>query len=58
MVASFLISMPQSKLEQIVPLGFYGNLKEPLRHAIPHVPSAACDMAAVSLTSTRNSAKE
>lgn len=38
---SFLISTPQSKLEQIALVGFYGNLKEQLRHAIPLVVSTA-----------------
>lgn len=33
-VPSFLISTPQSKLEQIALVGFYGNLKEWLRLAI------------------------
>lgn len=33
-VPSFLISTPQSKLEQIALVGFYGNLKEWLRLAV------------------------
>lgn len=38
---SFLISTPQSKLEQIALVCFYGNLKEQLRHPIPLVVSTA-----------------
>lgn len=30
LVPAFLISVPRSKLEQIAPLGFYGNVKEAL----------------------------
>lgn len=30
LVSAFLISIPQSKLEQIALLGFYGNVKEVL----------------------------
>lgn len=33
-VLGFLISTPQNKLEQIALVGFYGNLKEPLRLVI------------------------
>lgn len=40
-VPRFLISAPQSKLEQIALVGFYGNLKEQLRLAIPLVASTA-----------------
>lgn len=40
-VPSFLISKPQSKLEQMALAGFYGNLKEQLRPAIPLTASTA-----------------